>query len=221
MSAEQPSKPAGRSGLPMGSTVAIGVAVVAVILGLLVLKKLSDDDGTTTKPQDTVPALNTTLSTTVDLGTGGTADTSGGTPSTDAGTLTPSIKGSPVQVANASPTSGVAKLASNLLKDKGYTTSTPISSSTKLTTTVVYYVSGNTAAQKVALAVKRDMCIKGDPKEQPATLALDPKPDAGTGVIVMLGSDKAGKTLQKMCAGASSTTSDTTAGGGSTATAGT
>lgn len=214
MSADQPSRPtSSRSGMPMGSTVAIVVAAVAVLLGLLVLKKITDDDPSTTEPVATLPNTDPPVDDTTPAG--GTTTPPPGTSDTGGGATAGTKTGATVQVANASNSTGVAKLASNLLKDEGFTTGEPVSTSTKIDKTIVYYVSGDTAAEAVAATVAEAMCA-GDPKELPAAYATDPKLAATTGVVVALGNDKAGKTLAKMCASSTktdtkSTTADTSA----------
>lgn len=213
MSAEQPNRPtSSRSGMPMGSTVAIVVAAVAVLLGLLVLKKIIDDDdkGTTlpavTTPLITEPPVVNDTSVAADT-TPVVSDTTGSAGGVTAGTKT----GATLQVANASNQGGVAKLASSLLKDDGFTTAEPVSTATKLEKTIVYYAVGDADAEAVATTVAARICA-GDPQELPTAYVTDPKLGTTTAVVVALGNDKAGKTLAKMCASTTkSTTADTTA----------
>src|SRR5690349_9303075 len=84
-------------GAPMGSTVAIVVTAVAVILGFLILKKVNDDDSGTTNPG---------------AGTSTTVDPLASTTSvsfTTSTTIPLQKTGTKVQVANSSGASGVAK----------------------------------------------------------------------------------------------------------------
>lgn len=216
MSAEQPNRPtSSRSGMPMGSTVAIVVAAVAVLLGLLVLKKIIDDKGTTlpavTTPLITEPPVVNDTSVVADT-TPVVSDTTGSAGGVTAGTKT----GATLQVANASNQGRVAKLASSLLKDDGFTTAEPVSTATKLEKTIVYYAVGDADAEAVATTVAARICA-GDPKELPTAYLTDPKLGTTTGVVVALGNDKAGKTLAKMCASTTKgTTADTTATDGTT-----
>ena len=60
MSNEQPSRPPKRSGSgasPMGSTLAIVIAIAAVVVGFLILKNIRSDDDDATTP--TVPTTTT------------------------------------------------------------------------------------------------------------------------------------------------------------------
>jgi len=94
---------------PMGSTVAIVVTAIAIVLGFLILRKINDDDnGGAIKP-------TTTTTTTI---AGGVTTT---LPSQVTTTTTALVKtGTKVQVANASNASGVAKAMSTALATEGF-----------------------------------------------------------------------------------------------------
>ena len=110
------------SGAPMGSTVAIVVTAVAVILGFLILRKVNDKQDTGAVTGNTDPT-STTLA---------VVDTAATTPTTPAPTV--DKKATKVQVANASKISGVAKQLTTALKDAGFDVSTATNAATSVTT---------------------------------------------------------------------------------------
>ena len=62
MSNEQPSRPPRRSGSgasPMGSTLAIVIAIAAVVVGFLILKNIRSDDDDNTSASTTSPTSST------------------------------------------------------------------------------------------------------------------------------------------------------------------
>jgi hypothetical protein len=173
-------------GAPMGSTVAIVVTAVAVILGFLILRKVNDkqDTGSTsgaTQPATTpLPVVETTL----------TIPPTSPAPAVDK-------KATKVQVANASKISGVAKQLTTALKDAGFdvSTATNASATTPVTSTKVIYDQADPNALGVANAVSK--ALGGVPVE----VSPNPPPvkdnsfAAGSKVIVLLGTDLAGKPL--------------------------
>ena len=180
------------SGSPVGSTLSIVLAVVAVVAGFLILRAITDDDD---GGDDDI-----TLDTTSPDATG-TEGTVGG-PTTTAGTATPTTlgrvtTGATVVVANASGIGGSAAAMTTVLEGAGYTMGEPGNSTgAALDTSVVYYVTGDVAAQAVAASVATDM------GGLTATDMPSPPPiDAGLGtatVLVMVGTDTANKTLADM-----------------------
>src|SRR6476619_1251833 len=112
MSNEQPSRPPKRSGSgasPMGSTLAIVIAVAAVVVGFLILKNIRSDDNS----DATTPTIATT--TTV----AGSLDTIAPLPTTPPVTVfTPTTTGAKVLVANSSHANGVAKVLTTALQGK-------------------------------------------------------------------------------------------------------
>ena len=132
MSNENPGRTSRTSGnAPMGSTVAIIVTAVALIVGFLILRKVNDNGSSSTKPQNTQP-VSTTMP-------GGDTTT---TASASTTTLL-NIQATKVQVANASGTSGVAKQTTLALQGKGYSMAGAINStvSPKLSKTCLLYTS--------------------------------------------------------------------------------
>ena len=207
MSSEQPRR-SGRDGTgsiasPMGSTAAIIIAVVAVVGGFLILRSIRDDDGggstvtptvTTAPPVDsTTPVSITTLP-----------------PDTTPTTVAPTTEGATVVVANASRVDGAAGQFTTALQGAGFTTATATNAGgaeEKLDNTKIYYDPANEGAQPVAEYIS---VLMGG--VEVATLP-SPPPVAdgalaeGVTVLVMLGSDKAGQTLEQM-----GTTTTTVAG---------
>ena len=176
-------------GAPMGSTVAIVVTAVAVILGFLILRQVNDS-GT-------------------DSGGGGaaatnTVDPAGTTTSIALNTTTttlPLVKtGTKVQVANASGVSGVAKQMTTALEAEGFEMADPTNAtvSPNLDVSKVIYNGTDTAALAVANSVAT--VLGGIAVEQSAAA---PPVDGGafapgSGVIVLLGNDLAGKTIAQI-----------------------
>ncbi|HEX2785570.1 MAG TPA: hypothetical protein VHN36_18455, partial [Ilumatobacteraceae bacterium] len=103
MSNEQPSRPrkSGSSASPMGSTLAIVIAIAAVVVGFLILKNInSDDNKTTATTQPTNPPIDTSQTIT-------SQPTVFTEPTTTI--FTPVTTGASVIVANSSHQNGVAK----------------------------------------------------------------------------------------------------------------
>lgn len=187
----QPRNPnrVARSGSGAGSTVAIVIAAVAVVLGLLILKKLNDDGGSTTSP----PVTNSSVMDST------TSSVAGGDTTSSVAPAPVDVKtGSKVQVANASKQDRVAGRLSTVLANDGYSMGTAVSATSKYTDTAILYTAGDPAAQAVAETLARAM---GGVAVQPLTPPIPittGKLEDGVGVLVMLGSDRAGKTLAEM-----------------------
>lgn len=173
-------------GAPMGSTVAIVVTAVAVILGFLILRKVNDKQDTssansnTTLPATTLPVADTT-------------------PTNPPTTPAPAVdkKATKVQVANASKISGVAKQLTQSLKDAGFDVSaaTNASVTTPAATTKVIYDQNDPNALGVATLVAAalgNVAVEVSPNPPPVK---DNSFAAGSKVIILLGTDLAGKPL--------------------------
>jgi hypothetical protein len=197
-------------GAPAASTIMIVVTVIAVVIGFFILKKIRDDgdSGSAVRP----PTESTVASTT-------TADplattTTIGAPTTSGLVVT----GTSVQVANISTASGVAAGLTKELQGRGFTLGKATNGTgPKLATSVVYYDPTNPSAQPVANSVATLMggiAVEALPATIPVTGA---KVDTGVGVLVMLGNDKAGKTLAQMAGAAGAASSTTVAGATTTA----
>jgi hypothetical protein len=198
---------AGDSGSPVGSTLSIVLAVIAVIAGFFILRAITDDDGDS-------GGLVESTSTTV-AGSDLPSDTSvGGVTTLAPGptTLAPSKQGATVSVANASGVSGSAASMTQALAAAGYTMGEAGNNSggADLTTSVVYFTPNDAAAQAVAQSVALD--LGGLTTE---AMPNPPPIDKGLGtstVLLMVGSDTAGKTLAELASGAAATA--TTGAGG-------
>ena len=183
---------AGRTGrtngaAPMGSTVAIAVTLVALVLGFLILRKVNDGgDSTTSKPTaTTVPA-----STTVDPGAATTL------PLVETTTTLPAVTtGTKVQVANASSVDGAAGRMSTALGGKGFDMAEAVSASEKLEVSKVLYNADDPAALAVATTLAAlfggvEVVSQGVPVP-----VASGNWGEGSGVVLMLGNDSASKTL--------------------------
>jgi LytR cell envelope-related transcriptional attenuator len=204
MSNEQPSRPkrSGSNASPMGSTLAIVIAIAAVVVGFLILRQIrSDDDGgaastttaltTTSAPFVNVPVVTDPLPT----------------------VFSPTVAGATVLVANSSHQNKVAGQLTEALTGQGFTMAAATDGATKEAVTKIQYTDGDTAALAVAQSVAAATGVDPATIEVIPTPALlaDPSLAAGATVIVLLGDDKAGKTLAQMT-GATPETSTTVAG---------
>jgi hypothetical protein len=175
----------GIGGSPVGSTLSIVLAVVAVIVGFLILNNITDDGGSDAggAPESTVPS---TVDDTI-------ADTT--TTTTEPPLV---LEGATVIVANASGVPQSAGAMTTELASVGFTMGTATNATQSgLATSLVYYDPAIAAAQDVANSVARVM----------GGLAVESVPDPipveggslnGAGVLVMLGTDAAGKSLAEI-----------------------
>ena len=198
MSNEQPSRPrrSGSGASPMGSTLAIVIAIAAVVVGFLILKNIRSDDSNTasTSPPATTP--DSLVSNTFPV-----------TPiETQPTVFTPQTSGAKVLVANSSHANGAAGQLSTALQGNQFTMGTPTNGSTKEAVTKIQYLTGDVAAQAVAASVAALMGVATtEPMPTPVQLS-DPATLLDNTVLVLLGDDKAGKTLAQMVEPASSST---------------
>jgi hypothetical protein len=206
MSNEQPSRPrkSGSSASPMGSTLAIVIAIAAVVVGFLILKNIRSDK-TTTSPTTTLPTSNTTPL------TDNTTQTPVQTEPTTT-VFTPITAGALVIVANSSHQNGVAKTLSSALQGQNFTMGTPVTGSTKEAATKIQYKSGDAVAQQVAQSIAVLMGVTAPIEVMGTPVALkDPTTLGDATVLVLLGDDRAGKTLAQMTGGATTPSSVATA----------
>jgi hypothetical protein len=181
----------------MGSTLAIVIAIAAVVVAFLILRNINKNDATVATTLPTVTTVDPSSLNTVAAGPIETPPT----------VFTPQTSGAKVLVANASHASGTARQLSTALQANKFTTGTPTNGSTKEAVTKIYYVAGDVAAQNVAQSVAALMGVPTvDPMPTPVPLT-DPAALADNTVLVVLGDDKAGKTLAQMAAPASTGTS--------------
>lgn len=210
MSNEQPSRPrrSGSSASPMGSTLAIVIAIAAVVVGFLILRTIlrsEDDDSTTATTLPTVATIDPLTTTPVVP-----------LPTEPATTVfTPVTTGAKVVVANSSNQNGVAGQLTTALQGKQFTTGEPTNGATKEAATKVQYIDGDPAAQAVAASVAAVMGVATIEIMPTPVLLADPTLLGDATVLVLLGNDKAGKTLAQMTGAEPDTT---TPASGSTAT---
>lgn len=207
----------GDSGAPIGSTLSIVLALVAVVAGFLILRAISDDDGDGGATLG-APGGNTTIAgaTTTIAGTDGT---SAAPTSTEAG---PQQRGARVIVANANNTGGSASRISRALETAGWTVVEPtdaVAPENVLEESKVYFVASNARAQAVAESVAEALGgVTVAP--MPAEIPVDGGSIGRAAVLVMLGIDAADKTLEDLAAeaNAAGTNPPVAPGGGTTET---
>lgn len=197
MSSEQPvsDRESGGSGAaPIGSTAAIIIAVLAVVGGFLILRSLRDDSGTAAP--ETTAAPTTVVATTA-------------APTTAPPTTLPVVKeGASVVVANSSGVNGAAGQLTTALEGEGFTVAKATNGTTRTATTTVHYNPANPNALAVATTLAATIggaAVSEVPSPAPIEGGALP---TGVDVLVLLGSDKAGKPLSEMAAGSTATTVD-------------
>lgn len=164
------------------SAVAVAVAVIAVLLGFLVLRDINADSGQpsgtpTSEPTDSIAVTTTSMK-----------------PQKTTTTLV--TQGFDVLVANASGVSGSAGKLSDQLKAKGFVTIEAVNAAPGTpaqSTTVVYSVPGYEAGANSVAAVLGGV----DVLPMPSPVPVDGASLGSASVLVMLGSDLAGKDLPK------------------------
>lgn len=185
----------GVGGSPVGSWLTIVLAVVAVIAGFLILRNITDDSSAAS-PNDPADEPDTSVldpaSTLVDVSIPET------TPSTTVPEVVRTTDGASVVVANANTVGGSAGAMTNTLELAGYTVIDPVNASgPNLTASIVYYDTAQAAAEAVAQSVALDLGgVEVLELPTPAPTADGDLGDAG--VLVLLGDDQAGKTLEEM-----------------------
>lgn len=175
---------------PMGSGVAIAVTAVALVFGFLILHKVNDDAGTASVTPGGGGGDGEV--TTVPLDTGFLDSTTT--------TIPGDFTSTKVQVANCSIQNGVARMMSSALADAGFQMVDPTNGTCdpKLTTSYVIYNAGTTGAEAVANTVARTL---NGLAVEPGTLPIKVESGAwadGSGVVLLLGNDLAGKTLEQI-----------------------
>jgi len=182
----------GVGGSPVGSTLSIVLAVVAVVAGFLILRNITDDNDGTSSADDPAAEESTTTTLDVSLVT---------TTVAPAPTTPPIVtEGATVVVANASGVPGSAGRMSTALGGAGFTMAEATNAtSAQLEQSVVYYDPAVAAAQAVAGSVATMMGgLVVEPVPTPPPIeggALN-----GSGVVVMLGTAQADKTLEELSA---------------------
>jgi len=184
----------GVGGSPVGSTLSIVLAAVAVIAGFLILPNLTQEDssvvGSGDPPGQVVVAEGTT--TTIDVGV---------SPTTAAPTTTaPAVlvtEGAVVVVANGNTVGGSAGRMSETLATAGYNMGTPVNAGQTIDDSIVYFDPANPSAQAVAESVGRTLGnVSVLTVSTPAPTENGSLGEAG--VLVVLGNSQADKTLLQL-----------------------
>lgn len=181
----------GIGGSPVGSTLSIVLAVVAVVAGFLILRNITDDNdagGTGVEagsgddadlPVTTVDPVGTTIAVTTTT------------------VFTPVTEGATVVVANSNTIGGSAGRMTKTLEVAGFTMGEPINGTDTLDDSVVYYDTSVAASQAVAESVAVLMGnLVVEPVPTPPPTADGTMGDGS--VLVMLGNNQADKTLEEL-----------------------
>lgn len=181
------------SGAPMGSTVAIVVTAIALILGFLILRKVNDSS-TTPPEQTTATTTQTTLDPTATTEPPAIVTTT---------TVALIVSGTKLQVANASNQNGVAKQMTSVLATKGFTMADAVSATVtpKLDVSEILYNASDPAAKPMADSLAAYLGITSKAQGLPVPVNGEGQAGVwaeGSGVILMLGNDFAGKTLDEI-----------------------
>ena len=172
----------------VNSVLSIAVAVLAVLLGFFILRDLRNDSGITTS-EEAAPTDEAASETTLDTMPVET-------------TVPPVVLTAfKVQIANASGVSGSAGLLTTEMQGKGYIVQPAINKSEitpKQTVTVVYYLLGSEAA--AAQVAKELGGVATSPMPTPIPTETGSLGEAS--VLVLLGTDLAGKPLAIIAGGA-------------------
>ena len=179
---------------PVGSTLSIVLAVIAVIAGFLILRNITDDGGSDSATGSvTEPAAEPASSTTVEEGTE-SGSTTEPTPSTTFEIVT---DGATVVVANANGISGSAGRMSTALEAEGFTMGEPANATVQREVTVVQYDGSIASAKAVADSVAYTLGgVKV--KKLPSPPKVDGGDIGGAGVLVLLGESEADKTIKQI-----------------------
>ncbi|MEY4400747.1 MAG: hypothetical protein RL072_612 [Actinomycetota bacterium] len=172
----------------VNSVLSIAVAVLAVLLGFFILRDLRNDKGVAL-PEESDATQEAASETTLDTMPVET---------TAAPVVLTAFK---VQVANASGVSGSAGLLTTELQGKGYIVQPAINKSEitpKQTTTVVYYLLGSEAAAAQVAQVLGGVATS----PMPTPIPTETGSLGEASVLVLLGTDLAGKPLAIIAGGA-------------------
>ena len=171
-------------------TFTIILALVAVVLGVVILRSIGDSDGGSAggspATSTTAPEVDPTETT---------------APEVTQPTVPPLVyEGATVVVANANRVNGSAGAMSRELEAAGFTVAGAVNASAdigQLELTVVYYDASSEAARLVADSVNRVMGGDASVAPLPATIPTEGGQLVGQ-VLVLLGNDKGGKSLAEL-----------------------
>ncbi len=168
------------NGVSVSTTLSVIVAAIAVLLGFLILRDVNRDRGDTNAPDQTDETTTMPI------------DPSGSTIPTDTTTLPRT--GFKVMVANASGVTGSAGQMSTALQAQQFIVTQPTNAAEtvgKQTATKVYYVAGYESGAAAVAQVLGGVPIEAVPTPPPVESG-----DLGEAtVLVLLGTDLAGKLL--------------------------
>lgn len=218
----------GDGGSPVSGAVAIVLALVAVVAGFFILSSISDGgDNALDFPPDSANGSDDDA----DSGAVTTLDPS----QTTVGTLAPATtapqvvtEGASVLVANANNVAGSAGQMQRALETgPGFTVAGAVNASTSVGTleaSVIYYDDSNAQALPVAESLGEVLGGVSDVSPLPETAPTADGDMMGAHVLLMLGNDKAGQTLEALnpelaTGGATQVTSPPIAGTTTTTTA--
>ena len=178
------------SNTSMGSTVAIVVTAIAVLLAFFILRKVNDKGETSSVDPGTVATAAPTLP----------GDTTVATVPVTETTVGIQKIGTSVQVVNCSNQEGVARNMSNALAAEGFTMVEADTGTIDLPVTKIIYNPDDPAALAVATTLStvylHNAVVESSGPVTPTLTLTTWAP--GSAVIVLLGDDLAGKTLAQI-----------------------
>lgn len=195
-SPDRPSRRGGEGGAPVSGALTIVLAVIAVVAGFLILRAITNDgDGDSSLPSSPGGTSETMPDDDEDDPSATTTTEPAPTTTTEPPLVT---EGAVVVVANANNVNGSAGAMSDLLGGAGFEMGTPTNASTGLLeATVIYFDPANESSQTVAESVNR--VLGGDSAiSQVGTPAQTESGELDGDVLVLLGTDKAGSTLEEL-----------------------
>lgn len=188
-------------GAPVSGAVAIVLALVAVVAGFLILNSISEGgDNALDFPAGEDGSGNAGDQATTTLDPSATTAVATLAPSTTAPALV--VDGASVLVANVNGVGGSAGAMMRALQTgPGFTVVDAVNGSPSLSdqdTSIVYYDAAQTGAQAVAESLAEVLGGVETVAPLPATPPTEDGDMRGAGVLLMLGNDKAGKTLAEL-----------------------
>jgi cytoskeletal protein RodZ len=189
----------GDSRAPVANIMVLAAAAIAVFVGFLILRSVTDETPGTDETADAAGgSVDTPTSTTVVAEAVASTGPSTSTTTTTTTTLPPASKSdATVVVVNASGVDRSATAMSDELSADGYTTA-PVANTTGpyLENSVIYYLSGDDSALGVAQLIAEQIpTARTLPMPQPPPVD---RPLEGATVALMLGQDAAGRPLAEL-----------------------
>jgi len=199
----------GSSPSPVGSTLSIVLAVIAVVVGFLILQNLTSDDGSgvSAPSGDATGATDDPSETTLpDL----VLDPVASSTTTTTTTVPLITTGASVVVANANTVGGSAGAMTRTLEFEGFTMEEPVNATgPNLLESIVHYDPAQAGALDVANSVA--FVLGGlSVSEVPTPVPVESGSLGDAGVLLMLGDNEAGKTVEELQAVAATETAAAT-----------